>query len=460
MSTDSTVTVSPSVLVVDDDAAVCWALERLLTTRGHRVLVANSAAAALRVCARQRPGMVISDVRMPGGSGLDLLETLRATYPGLPVVVTTAYGSVDVATTAMSRGAFEFLPKPLDLERTLSVVRRALGACRMAIEVEPGREAEPALVGSSWIMQELFRRIALAAAGDLPVLVSGPTGSGKELVARLLHRHGRRPDSPFVVVDCGVLSASSAEQELFGTPDGSPGLIRQAMGGTLLLDEVGDLPPTVQAALLRVLENMQSRLSDGGEVARVVALTNRDLGLDGAFRRDLLHRLAGATLVLPALSEHAEDIPLIAAHLLARTATRTGRNLSVTEEAMSLLRQHTWPGNVRELRQILAEAALVASGGIIDREHLRLAETPRSAERQRDMESSIREVLEQHPGQAHRRWLDQVELPLFTAALAKTAGNQLRAAELLGIHRTTLRRRAQELGLAVGRGDDSDGGSV
>jgi DNA-binding NtrC family response regulator len=460
MSTDSAVTVPPSVLVVDDDAAVCWALERLLTTRGHRVLVANSAAAALRVCARQRPGMVISDVRMPGGSGLGLLETLRATYPGLPVVVTTAYGSVDVATTAMSRGAFEFLPKPLDLERTLSVVRRALGACRMAIEVEPGREVEPALIGSSWVMQELFRRIALAAAGDLPVLVSGPTGSGKELVARLLHRHGRRPDSPFVVVDCGVLSASSAEQELFGTADGSPGLIRQAMGGTLLLDEVGDLPPTVQAALLRVLENIQSRLSDGGEVTRVVALTNRDLGLDGAFRRDLLHRLAGATLVLPALSEHAEDIPLIAAHLLARTATRTGRNLSVTEDAMSLLRQHTWPGNVRELRQILAEAALVASGGIIDREHLRLAGNPQPAERQRDMASSISEVLEQHPGQAHRRWLDQMELPLFTAALAKTAGNQLRAAELLGIHRTTLRRRAQELGLAVGRGDDSDGGSM
>lgn len=445
----------PTLLIVDDDAGVCWALERLLATRGYRTAIASSAGAAMRICQRQRVDLVITDVRMPGGSGLDLLDDLRARHPGLPVVVMTAYGSIDVASTAMARGAADFLPKPLDLERTLGVVHRILGRCRMAIEVEPGREVEPTLVGTSRAMQETFRRIALAAAGDLPVLISGPTGAGKELVARLLHRHGRSPASPFVVVDCGAMNAGGSERELFGAGDGRPGLIDRAAGGTLMFDEVGDLPVTVQSALLRVLEELQDLSARTAPGTRLIALTSRDLAGEPGFRRDLLHRLAGFTLALPALGEHAEDIPLIANHLLARTATRCGRRLAVTESAMALLRAHRWPGNVRELRQVLEEAAMAAPGGIIDGEHLRLS--PSGTEPGGGLEEQAAAMLDRHPGEAHRMWLGRCELPLFAAALSRTGGNQLRAAELLGIHRTTLRRRAQELGLPVGRGEGEDG---
>lgn len=449
-----------NLLIVDDDAGVCWALERMLRTHGFRVVVASSAAAALRVCQRQRVDLVITDVRMPGGSGLDLLEDLRTSHAGLPVVVMTAYGSIDVASSAMARGAVDFLPKPLEMTRTLAVIGRILGRCRMAVEVEPGRSVEPALIGSSRTMQEVFRRIALAASGDLPVLISGPTGVGKELVARLLHRHGRSPASPFVVVDCGAMTANGSERDLFGAGDGRPGLIDRAAGGTIMFDEVGDLPAPVQSALLRVLEELQDRAAGSALGTRIIALNNRDLGAEPGFRRDLLHRLAGFMLTLPALAEHAEDIPLITAHLLGRTATRCGRRLAVTEEAMILLQGYRWPGNVRELRQVLEEAALAAPGGIIDREHLRLAGGADPLVIGADLTAAAGAMVERHPGEAHRLWLEHCELPLYSAALARTSGNQLRAAELLGIHRTTLRRRAQELGLPVGRGDGDDEGGT
>ncbi len=331
-----------TLLIVDDDAGVCWALERMLTSHGFRIVVASSAAAALRVCQRQRVDLVITDVRMPGGSGLDLLEDLRSRHAGLPVVVMTAYGSIDVASSAMARGAVDFLPKPLEMTRTLAVISRILGRCRMAVEVEPGRGVEPALIGSSRIMQEVFRRIALAASGDLPVLISGPTGVGKELVARLLHRHGRSPASPFVVVDCGAMTASGSERDLFGAGDGRPGLLDRAAGGTIMFDEVGDLPAPVQSALLRVLEEFQDRAASSTLGTRIIALNNRDLAAEPGFRRDLLHRLAGFMLTLPALAEHAEDIPLIAAHLLGRTATRSGRCRPTAGRAMCASCARSW----------------------------------------------------------------------------------------------------------------------
>ena len=233
---------SALILIVEDDAAVCWSLEQTLTLSSYRVATANCTAAALKFCKKTVPDLVVTDVRMPGESGVELLEHLHQAYPQLPVIVCTAYGSVDIASTAVARGAVEFLPKPLDMERTLSAIERALGRRSLAIEVDPGHEVEPTLIGSAPVMQELFRRIAMAAAGDLPVLISGPTGSGKELVARLLHRHSQRAAGPFVAVNCGALTAASAEQELFGLNNGHLGLIASAAGGVLLLDELGDLP--------------------------------------------------------------------------------------------------------------------------------------------------------------------------------------------------------------------------
>jgi two-component system nitrogen regulation response regulator GlnG len=440
---------SALILIVEDDAAVCWSLEQTLTLSLYRVATANCAAAALKFCKKTVPDLVISDVRMPGESGVELLEHLHQAYPKLPVIVCTAYGSVDIASTAVARGAVEFLPKPLDMERTLTAIERALGRRSLAIEVDPGHEVEPTLIGSAPVMQELFRRIAMAAAGDLPVLISGPTGSGKELVARLLHRHSQRAAGPFVAVNCGALTTASAEQELFGLNNGHQGLITSATGGTLLLDELGDLPLMIQASLLRVLEDHNVRpvgsLSSKIVDIRIIAATNRDLSKNTVFRTDLLHRFTGIMLTLPALIEHVEDIPQIAGHLLARCAGRTGRPLALTDAALAVLMAHDWPGNGRELRQVLEEAVLVAPGRIIDAEHLRINQQGKATFHHPEMYSEIRDLFQQYPGQAYARWMDRMEEPLLTLALEQTKGNQLRAAELLGIHRTTLRKRAQEL---------------
>jgi DNA-binding NtrC family response regulator len=403
---------------------------------------------------------VITDVRMPGGSGLDLLETLRGKYPRLPVVVATAYGSMDVAATAVARGAADFLPKPFDLDRTLAVVERALGRSSLAVEVEPGREVEPALIGSSMAMQEVFRRIAMAATGDLQVLITGPSGSGKELAARLLHRHSNRASGPFVAVNCGAIGVASAERDLFGSADGFPGLFGSATGGTLLLDEVGDLPTQVQGSLLRVIDERRVRSQGSLEGKpfdlRIIAASNRDLEKDPSFRRDLLFRLTGATVAMPALIDHLEDLPLIAGHLLSRCSTRTGRKLAMTEPAMTALRSHAWPGNVRELRQVIEEGALVATAGVIDAAHLRISPVAMPSPAVGEARREIADLLEQQPGAVHRLWIDRAEKLLFGMVLERTRGNQVKAADLLGIHRSTLRKRALELGLIASRDGDDD----
>jgi two-component system nitrogen regulation response regulator GlnG len=457
-----------AILVVDDDAAACWALEEALRSHGHVVVGANSAAAALRHLKKALPALVITDVRMPGGSGLDLLAELKRDHPALPVVVTTAYGSVETASTAIARGAFDFLPKPLDLDRALAVVERALGRRAVALEVAPGQAGEPVLVGAAPVMQEVFRRIALAAASDLPVLITGPTGSGKELAARLVHRHSAHAAGPFVAVNCGALPEDFAEGELFGVAPGTlgghgaPGLFATADGGTLLLDEVDALPPAVQSKLLRVLEDRQVRAVGASApqpmAVHVIATTCRELGEIQGFRPDLVHRLTVMTLAMPALADHPGDLPLVTAHLLTRLATRINRPLALTETALDRLVTHTWPGNVRELKHVLDEAAAVAPGGVIDAEHLRLPqadEAPPAAGADLRLRAEV--VLDQAPGKAYAQWIDTVEAPLFAAALARTRGNQLRAAELLGIHRTTLRKRTHELGLSSGREEPGDG---
>ena len=451
-----------TILVVDDDAAACWALQEALQSHGYTVQIANGAAAAKRAIRRSLPALVITDVRMPGGSGLDLLAELQQEWPTIPVVVATAYGSVETASTAIGRGAFDYLPKPLDITRTLAVVERALGQRELAIEVEPGKTSEPLLIGQAPMMQEVFRRIALAAASDLPVLISGPTGSGKELAARLVHRHSARAHGPFVAVNCGTLAEAFAERELFGAAEvaGGPiqsGLFAAAAGGTLLLDEVGELPVAVQAKLLRVLEDGQVRpVGSSSSVpmdVRVIASSNRSLVDQPGFRADLLHRLTVVTLTMPALLDHRSDVPLIVGHLLARLSTRLCRPLALTSAGLAALGGHTWPGNGRELRHVLEEAAAVAPGGVIDLEHLRLPHVATTDVPNHDLRTIAEQILDQHLSAAYAKWLEYTDAPLMAAALARTRGNLLRAAELLGIHRTTLRKRAMELGLMSG-GDE------
>jgi two-component system nitrogen regulation response regulator GlnG len=458
------------ILVVDDDAAVCWALEQVLTTHGYRVVIAADAASGRRAVRRARPDLVITDVRMPGESGLDLLASLRADFPSLPVVVSTAHGTVETAIEAVSRGAFDYLPKPLDLDRTLELVRRALGEDTLAAAAQPASEAGPegaaesAIIGSTPAMQEVYRRIAAAAGTDLGVLITGESGTGKELVARALHRYGKRRDGPFIAVNCGALPEALVESELFGHEPGAftdaktrkIGRVEAAHGGTLFLDEVAELPPLSQVKLLRFLED-QRFTRVGGEVelavdVRVIAATNRDLAkstASGAFREDLGYRLRVVTIALPRLVDRLDDLPALVRHILGRAASRLGRRLAITDEAMDALRRHPWPGNVRELKHVLEEAAALAVGGIIGSEHLSVGAGGPAAPASGTVAVAglAARLINQHPGEVHARFIDAVEEPLLREVLARTEGNQLRAAELLGINRITLKKRMDELGI-------------
>ena len=426
----------PLILLVDDDAAVAWALEHTLVGAGFRCAVAADARAARRHVQRDLPDLVITDVRMPGESGLDLLAWIHGQHPDLPVIVSTAHGTLEVAMEAVARGAVDHLIKPLDQERLLNTVRRVLGEAPLGAAARPaGAQPEATMVGQDHRMQEVFRRLAAAAASDSTVLITGPSGSGKSLAADLIHRHGRR-DAPLVRI------AGSA---LLPDLEGLLGL----RGGTVILDEILDLSPMTQARLLAHLD------SAGTDAPRLIAVSQRSvtaLGDGSPLRPDLVHRLAVLTVELPPLSERGGDIPALVRHLLHHTAHRLGRPLSLTEAALQALTQHTWPGNVRELRHRLEEAALLSGAGIIDREHLRgLATDPGPAVTTMTLPQVVASwalpLLRDHPGQVHERLMGQVETELVRLALAETAGNQLKAAELLGINRITLKKRMDSAGI-------------
>ncbi len=449
------------ILVVDDDAAVGWALQQALSGAGYGVTLAADAAAAQRHLRKQAHDLVITDIRMPGMDGLELLALLKTADPDLPVVVSTAHGTMETAISAVGRGAFDYLPKPLDLDRTLAVVKRALGEDRLALAANPATpEPEPTLVGGSPAMQEAYRRIAATAATDLAVLITGPPGTGKELAARALHRYGRRQAAPFVAVSCGALAELQIDSDLFGRQDGEreiPGRIDDAAGGVLFLDEVADLSPVAQVRLLRLIEEQRFIRVDGNrELAadvRVIAASARDLPslvTNGGFREDLAYRLGVATIAMPPLGERLEDLPVLVRVFIARSARRLGRQVAITDDAIAALQRHAWPGNVRELRHAIESAAVLATGGIIGRQHL----TPTVGGGEADqivarvaLDGLATRMLTAHPGEAHARMLDTVEAVLFRNALAKTEGNQLRAAELLGINRITLKKRMDQLDL-------------
>jgi two-component system nitrogen regulation response regulator GlnG len=376
---------------------------------------------------------------------------------------------MDTAVEAVRRGAFDYLPKPLDLDRTVELVRRALGEDVLAAAAQPSPDtklSDGEIIGATPAMQEVYRRIAAAAATDLGVLVCGESGTGKELVARALHRYSKRRDGAFIAVNCGALPENLVESELFGHEAGAftdartrkIGRVEAAHGGTLFLDEVGELPPLAQVKLLRFLED-QRFIRVGGEQelavdVRVIAATNRDLSkltATGGFREDLSYRLRVITITLPRLLDRLDDLPALVRHVLGRAAHRLGRSLALTDEALALLRRHQWPGNVRELKHVLEEAAVLATGGIIGSSHLSLppdiSEGPSYSSFHAAAASLAARLINQHSGAVYAKYVDAMEEPLLREVLARTEGNQLRSAEILGINRITLKKRMDELGI-------------
>ena len=478
-----------TILIADDDRGIRTVLTQALARVGYEVRTTGTAATLWRWVSDGQGDLVITDVVMPDENGLDLIPRIRKLRPDLRVVVMSAHSTLMTAVKATERGAFEYLPKPFDLKELVNVVRRALTEPHPQ-ERQPELEAEEGggqlpLIGRSPAMQDIYRVLARLMGTDLTVMIAGESGTGKELVARALHDYGKRRNGPFVAVNMAAIPRELIESELFGHEKGAftgatnrgIGRFEQAEGGTLFLDEIGDMPPDAQTRLLRVLQQGEYT-SVGGRGAirtdvRIVAATHHDLRQlirQGRFREDLFYRLNVVPVRLPPLRERSEDIPALVQHFLAQAIKEGLPAKRLDSAAIERLRRHRWPGNVRELENLVRRLAALYAQEEIDAQivEAELSEahpietggTTVVAEDESfgsSIERHLRGYFAAHgdglpaPG-LHDRVVREVERPLIALTLALTRGNQVKAAELLGINRNTLRKKIRELDIPVVRG--------
>jgi len=459
---------SLEVWVVDDDASIRWVLERALRQAGIEPRPFDQADAALAALTERRPDVLITDVRMPGTQGLKLLEIARREHPGLPVIVMTAHSDLDHAVAAYRGGAFEYLPKPFDIDEAVALVRRAAtqGA---SVRAENGGPAIPEILGQAPAMQEVFRAIGRLSRSSLSVLVIGESGTGKELVARALHRHSPRASAPFIALNTSAIASDLLESELFGHEKGAftgadamrRGRFEQAHGGTLFLDEIGDMSMALQMRLLRVLAEGEFYRVGGNtpiEVdVRVIAATHQDLdGLvkRGLFREDLLHRLNVIRIRVPSLRERPGDIPELLTHYLASAARELGvEPKTLAADARNRLVAFGWPGNVRQLVNAARRLTVTAPGREIRDEDIppdlggEGAQLPTADDWCRELEAWASRHLAGNGPPLLEVAGDQFERTLARAALARVQGRRQEAAKLIGWGRNTLTRKLRELGL-------------
>jgi two-component system nitrogen regulation response regulator GlnG len=468
-----------SVLIVDDEEAVAWALQKACERRGFRVSVAASAEEALKTAGRVPPDVIFLDIRLPGMDGLSALEQFHQVAPHAAVIIMTAHGSLSTAVQAVVGGAFDYLAKPFDLEQALDSLARAAEQSTPEAPVLPSSSGQDEIIGRSPAIQTVFKRIALAAPTNACVLITGESGTGKELVARALHRHSLRQGRPLIPVHIAALNPNLVESELFGHVRGSftgadrahQGLIALASGGTIFLDELGDIPLPVQAKLLRVLER-QEVLPVGGVQpvpvdVRIISATNANLSeavREGRFRQDLFFRLNVYPIHLPALRERRDDIPLLAEHFLNQFAFG-GARPTLAADALESLKSRHWPGNIRELKNALEHASIEARGGIIHTEHLPI---PHDAEIPTDLASKLGQlarewvhaeiaaVAPREPEGLHERLMAVVESALLAEVLQQLQGNRLVAGRWLGLARATVRKLIRKYQLEAESDDPDD----
>jgi DNA-binding NtrC family response regulator len=452
-----------SVLVVDDERSICIAIERLLSGKGCEVVTADSVDGARRQIAARGFDVLITDLSLHGGSGMELLRWVKANAPATAVVMITAYGSEKIAVEAMKLGAADYLPKPFDNDELELMVLRVLEERALRRELQQFREQAASahrfesIIGRSAAMQRVFDTVRKVAPTDLTVLVRGPSGTGKELVARAIHYNSPRRARPIVAVNCAAVSRELVESELFGHERGAftgavaarEGKFEVADGSTLFLDEVGDMPRETQAKILRVLQERELERVGGNRTikvdVRVIAATNQDLEArvrDGSFREDLYYRLNVVPVVLPSLSERVEDLPLLIEHFLAKAAERSRRKAKVlSPQAYAALLAHEWRGNVRELENALEQATALARGEDIGVEDLALKTSAggSAAAAASNGAASFRD--------AKQRVVEQFERRFLSDALARHGGNVTRAAAEIGLYRQQLQAKLAEYGI-------------
>ncbi|WP_028878602.1 nitrogen regulation protein NR(I) [Terasakiella pusilla] len=475
---------SATILVADDDAAIRTVLNQALGRAGYNVQVTGNAATLWRWVSEGQGDLVITDVVMPDENGLDLIPRIKKIRPQLRCIVMSAQNTLMTAVRATERGAFEYLPKPFDLNELLAVVKRALETpqpCKPASVPDNNMEEELPLIGRSAAMQDIYRTLARLMGTDLSVMITGESGTGKELVARALHDYGKRRNGSFVALNMAAIPKELIESELFGHEKGSftgatnrkSGRFEQAEGGTLFLDEIGDMPAEAQTRLLRVLQEGEYT-TVGGTTAikanvRIVAATHRDLRSlirQGLFREDLYYRLNVVPIRLPPLRERTEDIPELANHFLSLVAEEGLPWKTIETSALERLKQHTWPGNVRELENVIRRLAALYSQETITLEVIQqeLAElNAQNAQHPSDtdadnlssaVERHLRSYFDAHddgfpPAGLYDRVLKELERPLISMTLEATNGNQIKSAQVLGLNRNTLRKKIRELNIPI-----------
>ena len=467
------------VLVADDEPSIRYVLRETLEEEGCEVVDVEDGDAALEALGAGDVGLAFLDIRMPGPSGLEILERLRALGSETAVVIITAQNTFENAVEAMKRGALDYLVKPFGTAEVRALAAKVLRVRALEQEVqalrrEVGRRAAPGerLVGRSAALLEVFKTIGRVAARDVSVLITGESGTGKELVARAIHAASPRGERPFVAVNTAAIPRDLLESELFGHERGAftgavaarVGRFREASGGTLFLDEVGDMPVELQAKLLRVLQEGEITPVGGSRAERVdvriIAATHRDPDAsvrEGRFREDLLYRLRVVPIHIPPLRERRDDVRVLAEHFLARYAeSLAGGPRALSEAAFETLVRFPWPGNVRELENAIKRALVLSHGEALGPEDFAFlaadAAAPGAAEA--DLSRLVRREVQAElegpePVEIYRRMLERVERPLIETALERTEGNQIRAASLLGINRNTLRKKIAELGIRV-----------
>jgi DNA-binding NtrC family response regulator len=453
-----------TVLVVDDDPAVGKVLGALLRQDGLEAEHVASGAEALQALEARPFEVVVTDVRMPGMDGMELLDRVKRRWPELPVVVLTAFGSVELGVEAMKAGAADFITKPFDREQILAVIRKELRAGRRFAEAAPPPPArrEAGLIGDSPAMQGVYRMIERAATSDATVLIRGESGTGKELVVQAIHRQGARREGPLVTVHCAALPATLLEAELFGHEKGAftgattrkPGRVELAGGGTLFLDEIGDIEPAVQVKLLRLLQEKQYERLGGTQTltadVRFVAATHQDLEAmlaQGTFREDLFYRLNVIPVELPPLRERGQDVALLARHFCDQVGEAAGRRVPLTDEAVALLCQQVWPGNVRQLQNLVERLVVLADGPTIDAASV-AAELPGGGAGAPAQPGTAGAAgAAPAPGRTLDELVHETVRQALITTLERCNNNRSQAARVLGISRRTLYNKLREHGL-------------